>query len=67
MKQNHHDWKTISIYADPKSSYNFAGKTFAGILFQGHPKACGSPRGKIMSQEDGKKVFDWITDNYQNL
>jgi len=53
-------WKTISIYCNPTSEYEFGGKEIAGILFQGHPKACGSPRGQEMSVEQGLKVFEDI-------
>jgi hypothetical protein len=50
-------YKSISIYCNPKSKYEFAGKTIAGIEFAGHPKACGSPRGVEMSFEDAVRVF----------
>jgi len=53
-------WKTISIYCNPSSSYEYGGKEIAGILFQGHPKACGSPRGQEMSLEDGLKIFEEV-------
>lgn len=56
--RNH--WKTISIYANPEKDYNFAGRTFAGVLFQGHPKACGSPRGQEMTEEKGVEIFEDI-------
>lgn len=50
-------YKTISIYCDPDSVYEFGGKTVAGIAFAGHPKAAGSPRGVEYTAEDGKRVF----------
>jgi len=53
-------YKTVSIYADPHSSYAFAGQTIAGIEFAGHPKACGSPRGMEVGLEHAIEVFDSI-------
>jgi hypothetical protein len=50
-------YKTISIYCDPDSSYEFAGQTIAGITFNGHAKACGSPRGQEMTLEDAIEVY----------
>ena len=54
------NWKTISLYCNPKSDFSFGGKTIAGIEFGGHPKACGSPRGQQMSWEQTEKVFSEI-------
>jgi len=51
------NYKTISIYCNPTSDYNFAGKIFAGIEFNGHPKACGSPRGEEMGYSDALLVY----------
>lgn len=56
-------YASISIYASPKSSYEFAGKTFADIEFAGHPKACGSPRGVEMTVEDAEKVYEAVRDS----
>jgi hypothetical protein len=50
-------YKTISIYCDPDSDYSFAGQTIAGIEFNGHAKACGSPRGMEMTLEDAIEVY----------
>ncbi|MDP3900485.1 MAG: teicoplanin resistance protein VanZ [bacterium] len=51
-------YKSVSIYCEPKSEYEFGGKMVAGIEFAGHPKAAGSPRGVEFNAEDGKKVYD---------
>ncbi|APR02803.1 hypothetical protein CLQ_13668 (plasmid) [Clostridium botulinum Af84] len=53
-------YKTISIYCNPKSQYAFAGKEVAGIKFDGHPQACGSPRGMEMTEEQALKVWEEI-------
>ncbi len=53
-------YKTISIYCDPESEYQFGGETLVGIPFAGHPKACGSPRGQGMTLEDAEKVYDRV-------
>ncbi len=50
-------YKSISIYCNPKSDYSFAGKEVGGILFQGHPKACGSPRGQEMTFNQAVQVM----------
>lgn len=51
-------YKSISIYCNPSSNYAYGGSTVSGILFNGHPKACGSPRGEEMSLEQSKDVFE---------
>lgn len=51
-------FQSISIYVNPKSEFEFAGKTLGGILFAGHPKACGSPRGEEIHEAKLKSVFD---------
>jgi hypothetical protein len=56
--RKHH--KAISIYAHPESDLHYANRSFAGILFQGHPKACGSPRGIQYSLKDAIAVFNEI-------
>lgn len=53
-------YESISIYCPPLSSFGFEGKTVAGIEFAGHPKACGSPRGVAMTEEDAVRVFEEI-------
>ncbi|RJQ30589.1 teicoplanin resistance protein VanZ [Candidatus Parcubacteria bacterium] len=53
-------FETVSIYASPASPHAFGGKEVAGISFAGHPKACGSPRGMKMSEENAKRVFEAI-------
>lgn len=50
-------YKSISIYCNPESEFEFAGKTVDGIEFAGHPKACGSPRGKKFKIGDAVGVF----------
>ena len=50
-------FNSISIYANPSTGYVFGGKTICGINFQGHAKACGSPRGKKMTEFDAYSVF----------
>jgi len=54
-------YKSISIYCNPLSDYQFAGKTLYGIQFAGHPKACGSPRGQEMTYGQAIDVFDIIS------
>lgn len=53
-------YKSISIYCNPKSDYTFESKTIAGIEFNGHPKACGSPRGIEYTEEQAKQVYNAI-------
>jgi hypothetical protein len=53
-------YQSISIYCNPKSVYEFVGRTINGIKFEGHPKACGSPRGVDFYQEDARMVFEAI-------
>jgi hypothetical protein len=54
-------YKTIDIYCAPTSPYVFGGKEIEGIQFEGHPKACGSPRGVEMGLEDAKRVYKAIS------
>ena len=56
-------YKSISVYCAPSTDYAFAGKSLAGIEFQGHPKACGSPRGLAFSKADALQVFKSIVDS----
>lgn len=56
------DYKTISIFCNPKSHYEFGNKIINNILFMGHAKACGSPRGKEYSLDDVKLVYKAIRD-----
>lgn len=53
-------YKSISIYCNPKTKYQFADETIAGIVFAGHPKACGSPRGQEMTFSDAVRVYKEI-------
>lgn len=53
--RNH--YKSISIYCDPSTPYAYGGQEVGGILFAGHPKACGSPRGQEFSLEDAQRVY----------
>jgi len=57
------DFKSISLYAPPHSSMTVAGKTVAGIKFEGHQKAAGSPRGVVFRQIDAYQVFRELTDD----
>ena len=41
-------YQSVSIYCDPTSQYAFGGKEVGGIMFAGHPKACGSPPGHYL-------------------
>lgn len=50
-------YKSISIYCNPNSDYEYANKTVAYVKFAGHPKACGSPRGIAMALEQAKNVY----------
>lgn len=50
-------YKTVSIYCSPSSSFGYAGQTIAGISFAGHPKACGSPRGVEITEEQAQAVW----------
>ena len=51
-------YKTISIYGNPKATHDLVlNRTWAGIEFSGHPKACGSPRGVEMTEDQAKQVF----------
>lgn len=49
-------YNSISLYANPSTSHVLGGRTFDGLLFQGHEKACGSERGKSFSIHDAYKV-----------
>lgn len=51
-------FKSISLYASPNYNITLSDKEYAGILFQGRAKACGSPRGVEYTLEDAKKVFE---------
>lgn len=51
-------YKSISIYADNTTPYNFEGKVLAGVKFDGHEKAAGSPRGVTHTLEQAKGVYD---------
>ena len=55
------NWKTISIYCNPKSDYHFGGEIINEIKFAGHPQACGSPRGQEFTFEDAKNIFNTLT------
>jgi hypothetical protein len=50
-------YKSVSIYCSPSSSFGYAGQTIAGIAFAGHPKACGSPRGVEITEEQAQAVW----------
>lgn len=54
------NWKTISLYS---SSRDIIG-TYSKVKFGGHPKACGSPRGEVMTRERAKDIFDIISQEY---
>lgn len=49
-------YKTVSLYGNPKSNVSLNRK-WAGIEFAGHQKACGSPRGVEMTEDQAKEVF----------
>lgn len=51
-------YQSVSIYCDPASEYAFSGKKVGGIVFAGHPKACGSPRGITYTVGDAQRVFE---------
>ena len=59
-------YKSISVYCSPTSPYSFGGRELAGILFSGHPKACGSPRGTEMTREDALSIFRAILEEVPN-
>lgn len=50
-------YKTVSIYCAPSSPFAYSGQTIAGIAFAGHPKACGSPRGTEITEEQAMAVW----------
>jgi len=50
-------YASVSIYANPKSEYEFANTVIAETLFAGHPKACGSPRGREFSEAQAIEIF----------
>ena len=50
-------YKTVSIYCAPSSSFSYSGQNIAGIAFAGHPKACGSPRGVEITEEQAMDVW----------
>ena len=51
-------YKSISVYADEATDYNFKGKILAGIKFDGHDKAAGSPRGVSHTPEQAEAVYE---------
>lgn len=59
-------YKTISIYANPNSNFEFGGLTIGGIKFKGHPQACGSPRGEDMTLQQAVKVYCCLSD-FKNM
>ena len=56
-------YKSVSVYCSAKSSHTVPalGGTVAGIVLAGHPKASGSPRGAVLTQEDGQRVYDELS------
>lgn len=52
-------YKSISVYSSPQGDFQALG-TWAGITFAGHPKACGSPRGEVMSPKQAQAVWSAI-------
>lgn len=48
---------TISIYCNPASEYAYGGTEVGGIEFNGHPKACGSPRGEVFNLDNAVHVL----------
>ena len=50
-------YKSISIYTAPSNDRVVKGE-WAGIIFDGHPKACGSPRGVEMDEYNAAEVFN---------
>ena len=53
-------YESISIYCSPKSDFGYGGQTIANVVFAGHLKACGSPRGVAMTLEDAHDVYNAI-------
>lgn len=54
------DFKSISVYGNAESlpkGTSFPG-TWAGIEFQGHPMACGSPRDEEFTLSDAVRVME---------
>jgi hypothetical protein len=60
--RRHH--KAMSIYCSGVTSHAFADKTIAGVLFAGHPQACGSPHGEEITEEKALEVFRHIKKYY---
>ena len=54
-------FKSISLYADPDTDHVVKGK-WKNIVFAGHDKACGSPRGTKFTFPDAEAVFEDIVD-----
>ena len=50
-------YKSISIYTAPSNDKVVKGE-WAGIVFDGHPKACGSPRGEEMLFSQAVAVYE---------
>jgi len=50
-------YETISIYSPNDSVFMFDGREYAGIKFQGHGHAAGSPRGFRQQEVNAKNVF----------
>jgi hypothetical protein len=54
------NYRTMSIYCNPSSNYNFNGKIIKGIELKGHNKACGSPRGREITENEAFEVYKVI-------
>jgi hypothetical protein len=57
-------YQAIGLYAAQDTDYVLGNTTIAGIKFQGHAKACGSPRGEKQTQEDAQRVFEELAKQY---
>lgn len=54
------NYKTMSIYCNPCTNYNFNEKIIKNVEFKGHAKACGSPRGREITENEAFEVYKVI-------
>lgn len=57
-------YKSISLYAHPESHLVLNNKKYSNILFEGHEKACGSPRGIEYTFEDARTIYEYFISLY---
>ncbi len=61
-------YQSISLYGNPKTKIDFMkNSVYDGIPFNGHSKACGSPRGTPFTWEDAIAVAKFVYGRFDKL